>query len=208
MTMQCCFHKVLLGTIVLLLTSTNVRGQMLFNGAWTQKNQISIKVSQLFYELNVGINICPQRKNADFLYFAFGYGKPTKSNAWRKFLPEKKMPENLTKPQQVIFSNSGIDDLHGGKIGVGWNHWFNHMVGFYLQANWGFIADLSNGDDLPDDIAVLLESAESKGVFVYNTVPVEMGLTLNFWKHYLIQGGVTYMWKEIPLLTIGVGYTF
>lgn len=206
--MQYCFHKVLFAAIVLILSVTNARGQMLFSGTWTQKNQMSIRVSQLFYELNVGINLCPQRKNADFLYFAFGYGKPTKSNAWRKFLPEKKIPEILTKPQQEIFSNSGIGDLHGGIIGVGWNHWFNHMAGFYLQANWGFIADLSDGDDLPEEIAGLLETTDTKGAFIYNTVPVEMGLTLNLWKHYVIQGGVTYMWKEIPLLTIGVGYTF
>lgn len=201
-------HKVLLGTIVLALSAINVSGQMLSHDIWKQKAQMSIKVSQLFYELNVGVNICPQRKSADFIYFAFGYGKPNRKNAWRKFLPEKEMPETLTKQQQELFSKSGMDDLYGGKVGIGWNHWFNHIVGFYLQAGWGFIADLSTGDDLPDDIVSQLESSESKGTFIYNTVPVEAGLTFNLWKHYQIQGGMTYMWKEIPLLTIGVGYTF
>lgn len=201
-------HKVLLGILFLFLSATNVSGQMFSNVNWEQKNLLSLKASQLFYELNVGVNVYPQNKSADFLYFAFGYGRPTKKNAWRKFLPEKDMPETLTKQQQEIFSKSGMDDLYGGKIGIGWNHWFNHIVGFYLQAGWGFIADLSTGDDLPDEIVSKLESAESKSTFIYNTVPVEAGLTLNLWKHYNLQGGVTYMWKEIPLFTIGVGYTF
>lgn len=201
-------HKVLIGTIVLALSAINVSGQVLSSDIWEEKNQLSLKVSQLFYELNVGVNVNPQRKSADFIYFAFGYGIPTMKNAWRKFLPEKDMPETLTKQQQEIFNKSGMDDLYGGKIGIGWNHWFNHIVGFYLQAGWGFIADLSTGEDLSDDIVSKLESAESKSTFIYNTVPVEAGLTLNLWKHYNVQGGVTYMWKEIPLFTIGVGYTF
>lgn len=201
-------HKVLWGIIVLFLSATHVSGQVLSHDIWEEKTQLSLKVSQLFYELNVGVNVSPQRKTSDFLYFAFGYGRPTKKNAWRKFLPEKDMPETLTKQQQELFSKSGMDDLYGGAIGIGWNHWFNHIVGFYLQAGWGFIADLSTGDDLPDEIVSKLESAESKSTFIYNTVPVEVGLTLNLWKHYNVQGGVTYMWKEIPLFTIGVGYTF
>ncbi len=196
------------GAIVLLLFATQVSGQVLSHGVWEQKNQVSLKMSQLFYELNVGVNVCPQRKSADFVYIAFGYGKPTRKNAWRKFLPEKDMPETLTDQQREIFSKSGMNDLYSGKIGIGWNHWFNHIIGFYLQTGWGFIADLSSGDDLPDDIISKLDDAEQKGTFIYNTVPVETGLTMNLWKHCNIQGGVTYMWKEIPLLTIGVGYTF
>lgn len=201
-------HRILIGTFAVCLTVADACGQVFLRDKWEQKNLLSLKVSQLYYELNVGVNVCPQRKSADFLYFAFGYGRPTKKNAWRKFLPEKDIPETLTKQQQEIFSKSGMDDLYGGKIGIGWNHWFNHLVGFYLQAGWGFIADLSTGDDLPDDIVSKLESADSKSTFIYNTVPVEVGLTLNLWKHYNIQGGVTYMWKEIPLLTIGIGYAF
>lgn len=201
-------HRILIGMFAVCLTVADACGQVFSHEKWEQKNLLSLKVSQLYYELNVGVNACPQRKSADFLYFAFGYGRPTKKNAWRKFLPEKYMPETLTKQQQEIFSKSGMDDLHGGKIGIGWNHWFNHLVGFYLQAGWGFIANLSTGDDLPDDIVSKLESADSKSTFIYNTVPVEVGLTLNLWKHYNIQGGVTYMWKEIPLLTIGIGYAF
>lgn len=201
-------QKVELHTIVLLLFATNVSGQVFSHDVWEQKNQFSLKVSQLFYELNVGVNVCPQKKTADFLSVAFGYGRPTKKNAWRKFLPEKEMPETLTRQQREIFSKSGMDDLYSGKICIGWNHWLNHVVGFYLQAGWGFVADLSTGADLPDDIVSQLESTESKGTFIYNTVPVEVGLTLNLWKHYQIESGVTYMWKEIPLLTIGVGYAF
>ena len=26
--------------------------------------------------------------------------------------------------------------------------------------------------------------------------------------HYTLQAGVSYLWKEIPLLTVGVGYAF
>ena len=201
-------HRILIGMFAVCLTVANACGQVFSHEKWEQKNLLSLKVSQLYYELNVGVNACPQRKSADFLYFAFGYGRPTKKNAWRKFLPEMDIPETLTKQQQEIFSKSGMDDLYGGKIGIGWNHWFNHLVGFYLQAGWGFITDLSTGDDLPDDIVSKLESAESKSTFIYNTVPVEAGLTLNLWKHYNVQGGVTYMWKEIPLLTIRIGYAF
>ena len=105
-------------------------------------------------------------------------------------------------------SKSGTDDLHAGKIGVGWNHWFNHIVGFYAQTGWGFIADLSTGDDLTDAEKALLTDTKERSTFIYNTVPVELGLTLNMWTHYHVQAGVTYMWKEIPLLTVGVGYAF
>ena len=201
-------HRIIIGTLVVWLTATDAVGQVFSHDKWEQKNLFSVKVSQLYYEANVGINMRPQNISADFLYFAFGYGSPTKKNAWRKFLPERDMPEILTKEQKEIFSQSGMDDLHAGKVGIGWNHWFNHFIGFYAQAGWGFIVDLSTGDDLPEEIVNKLGNGMDKETFIYNTVPVELGLTLNVWNHYNVQAGVTYMWKEIPLLTVGVGYSF
>lgn len=190
------------------MTCACTTAQIFTHGQWEQKNLVSLKVSQLYYEANVGINIAPQKRTADFVYFAFGYGSPTKKNAWRKFIPENEIPDGLPKDLKTKLSQSSTDDLHAGKVGVGWNHWFNHIVGFYAQAGWGFIADLSTGDDLTDEEKALLKDAKERNTFIYNTVPAELGLTLNLWKRCHVQAGVTYMWKEIPLLTVGVGYSF
>ena len=183
-------------------------GQLFSHEQWKQNNLVTVKASQLYYEVNVGVNLRQQRTTADFVYVAFGYGKPTKKNAWRKFLPEISIPEGLSQEVQQQIRQSGTDDVHAGKIGLGWNHWFNHTLGIYAQAGWGFIADLSTSSNLPEDVQLLLENENGKSTFVYNTVPVEVGLTLNLWKHYHAQAGVTYMWKEIPLLTVGLGYAF
>lgn len=202
------YRRILISMMAISLATTKVCGQVFSHDAWEQKNLLSLKMSQLYYELNVGVNINPHKRSADFIYFGFGYGKPTKKNAWRKFLPEKEIPETLSKSQQEIFMNSGADDLYAGKIGIGWNHWFNHVFGLYAQTGWGFIADLSTGNDLPEDIVEKLDTDKDKSTFIYNTIPIELGLSLNLWQHYHIQAGVTYMWKEIPLLTVGIGYAF
>ena len=182
--------------------------QMFTTGSWEQTNVFSAKVSQLYYEFNVGINVAPQRHASDFLYVAFGYGSPTRKNAWRKFMPAQDIPSGLPKSLQQKLAQSDTDHLHAGKVGVGWNHWFNHAIGRYLQVGWGFSADLDTGDNLTEEEKALLSDGNNRRTFIYNTVPVELGLTLNVWKHYNVQAGVTYMWKEIPLLTIGAGYTF
>lgn len=191
-----------------VMTCSCTMAQVFTHDEWGQKNLLSLKVSQLYYEANVGINIAPQKHTADFVFFALGYGNPTKKNAWRKFIPENEIPDGLPKDLKTKLSQSSTEDLHAGKIAVGWNHWFNHVVGFYAQAGWGFIADLSTGDDLTDEEKALLTDAKERSTFLYNTVPVEVGVTLNLWRHYNVQAGITYMWKEIPLLTVGVGYTF
>ena len=191
-----------------VMTCSCTMAQVFTHDEWGQKNLLSLKVSQLYYEANVGINIAPQKRTADFVYFAFGYGNPTKKNAWRKFIPENEIPDGLPKDLKTKLSQSSTEDLHAGKVAVGWNHWFNHIIGFYVQAGWGFIADLSTGDDLTDEEKTLLTDAKERSTFLYNTVPVEVGVTLNLWRHYNVQAGITYMWKEIPLLTVGVGYTF
>lgn len=194
--------------LVAAMTCACTTAQVFTRDAWEQKNLLSLKVSQLYYEANVGINIAPHKRTADFVYFAFGYGNPTKKNAWRKFIPENEIPEGLPKELKTKLCQSSTDDLHAGKVAVGWNHWFNHIIGFYAQAGWGFIADLSTGDDLTDEEKALLTDAKERSTFIYNTVPVELGVTLNLWTHYNVQTGITYMWKDIPLLTIGVGYSF
>lgn len=191
-----------------VMTCSCTMAQVFTHDEWGQKNLLSLKVSQLYYEANVGINIAPQKRTADFVYFAFGYGNPTKKNAWRKFIPENEIPDGLPKDLKTKLSQSSTEDLHAGKVAVGWNHWFNHIIGFYVQAGWGFIADLSTGDDLTDEEKTLLTDAKERSTFLYNTVPVEVGVTLNLWRHYNVQAGITYMWKEIPLLTVGVGYSF
>ena len=190
------------------MTCVCTTAQVFTHDEWEQKNLLSLKVSQLYYEANVGINITPHRRVADFVYFAFGYGNPTKKNAWRKYIPENEIPDGLPKELKTKLSQSSTENLHAGMVAVGWNHWFNHIVGFYAQAGWGFIADLSTGDDLTDEEKALLTDAKERNTFIYNTVPMELGVTLNLWEHYNVQAGLTYMWKEIPLLTIGVGYSF
>lgn len=198
----------LLICIVAVFITLNAKAQVFANEVWEQKNLVSVKASQLYYEANIGANLFPHKRSADFVYMAFGYGRPTKKNAWRKFTPKNDIPDNLPKSLKEKMSNSGTDDLYAGKISVGWNHWFNHIVGCYVQAGWGFIADLSTGDEFSEEEKFLLADTMEKNTFIYNTVPVELGLTLNVWKHYNVQAGVTYMWKEIPLLTLGIGYTF
>ena len=201
-------HRRTVCILATVMTCACTTAQVFTHEEWEQKNQLSLKVSQLYYEANVGINITHQKRTADFVYFAFGYGCPTKKNAWRKFIPENEIPEGLPKELKTKLSQSSTDDLHAGKVAVGWNHWFNHIIGFYAGAGWGFIADLSTGDDLTDEEKALLTDAKERSTFIYNTVPVELGVTLNLWTHYNVQAGITYMWKEIPLLTVGVGYTF
>lgn len=186
----------------------STHAQVFTDDVWTQKSVVSLKVSQLYYETTIGVNLFPQKRSADFVYMAFGYGSPTKKNAWRKFMPETEILDSWPKTLKEKISDSSTDDLHAGMVSVGWNHWFNHVIGCYVQTGWGFIADLSTSDEFLDEEKALMAETKEKSTFIYNTVPVELGLTLNLWKHYTVQAGVTYMWKEIPLLTFGIGYTF
>lgn len=161
------------------------------------------KWSQLFYELNVGFSVKQDWEKADFLYFGLGVGYPVNTeNAWRKFLPQQKIPDN--EQEAELFGSMDTKDVYGGKLGMGWIHYFNHAVGMYTQLSWGFLADFGS----PDDDTSTSTDSSSKKTFIYNTVPVEVGICFNMWKHLHVQGGVTYMWKEIPLLTIGIGANF
>lgn len=162
------------------------------------------KWSQLFYEVNVGWNVSGFEKQANFIYFGLGVGYPVNTkNAWRKFLPKQQIPSN--EEEAALFGSMNTDDVYGGKIGIGWIHYFNHAIGIYTQASWGFLADFGSPSD--EDTSSVSNS-DGKKTFIYNTVPVELGLCVNCWKHLHIQCGATYMWKEIPLVTIGVGYAF
>lgn len=195
-------------TLFAIVSTVSVKAQVFTNDVWKESNCASLKMSQLYYEATIGVNLFPEKRTANFVYMAFGYGSPTKKNAWRKFMPETEILDSWPKTLKEKLSNSSTDDLHAGMISVGWNHWFNHVVGCYVQAGWGFIADLSTDDGLTEEEKTVLADAKDKSTFIYNTVPVELGLTLNLWTHYHVQAGVTYMWKEIPLFTVGVGYAF
>lgn len=196
--------------VIGLLFSVSIPSNaQMFNGDddWSKDESTLIvgKWSQLFYEINVGWNVVGNERHADFLYFGFGVGYPVNTkNAWRKFLPEQKIPDN--EEEAELFGSMNTDDVYGGKIGFGWIHYFNHAIGMYSQVSWGFLADFGTPTD--DDTSSSDTSSNSKKTFIYNTVPVEVGICLNCFKHLHLQCGATYMWKEIPLLTVGIGYAF
>lgn len=197
-----------LSLAIFLLLPASVNAQMFESDAdWDKDNEstlITAKWSQLFYEVNVGWNVSGSEEYANFLYFGIGVGYPVNTdNAWRKFLPKQKIPDN--EEEAELYGSMNTDDVYGGKIGFGWIHYFNHTIGFYTQVSWGFLADFGSPSD--EDTSTSTDSS-SKKTFIYNTAPIELGLCLNCWKHLHLQGGVTYMWKEIPLLTVGVGYNF
>lgn len=201
-------RKLILTIIIALcgLSNSTVRAQMFEASADWEDDERTIAIgkwSQLFYELNVGFNIHRDWEKADFLYFGLGVGYPVNTeNAWRKFLPQQKIPDN--EQDAEMFGSMDTKDVYGGKLGLGWIHYFNHSVGIYSQLSWGFLADFGS----PDDDTTTSTDSSSKKTFIYNTVPVEVGVCFNMWKHLHVQGGVTYMWKEIPLLTIGIGANF
>lgn len=165
---------------------------------------ITAKWSQLFYEVNIGRNARARHvedNKANFVYFAGGFGKPSQKNAWRHWLPQQETPSE--RPEAGTATILSSDDLYAGKLGIGLTHYFNHIFGIYTQASWAFIADLG----VPDE-AVSGNTEEEKKTLIYNTVPVECGVCLNFAYHFAVQGGVTYMWKQIPYITLGVGFHF
>ena len=98
--------------------------------------------------------------------------------------------------------------LHAGTIGIGWQHFFNHWIGFHMQAGWGFIADLGGGNSSESVSSSSTDEEDTKSTFIYNTVPVQAGIDFNLWNNLELQVGATYMWKEIPIITIGLGVVF
>lgn len=200
---------IVLGLFMSFLFVSNPVDAQMFEGSarWDDDDESTLivgKWSQLFYEVNVGWNVSDFEHYANFLYFGIGVGHPVNTkNAWRKFLPKQQIPSN--EEEAELFGSMNTDDVYGGKVGMGWIHYFNHSIGFYTQVSWGFLADFGSPAD--DDVSTTT-SSNTKKTFIYNTVPVELGLCINCWKHLHLQCGATYMWKEIPLVTVGVGYAF
>lgn len=199
-------------SVLSLAFSSKILAHQMFEGSadWEDNERTLVmgKWSQLYYELNVGWNISHTGSygdnQANFLYFALGVGAPVNTeNAWRKFLPQQKIPDN--EEEAELFGSMDTKDVYGGKLGLGWIHYFNHAIGMYSQLSWGFLADFGSPDDSTSTTST---DSSSKKTFIYNTVPIEVGICFNMWGHLHVQGGVTYMWKEIPLLTIGIGATF
>lgn len=200
---------IILGLFITSLFASIPANAQMFDGSarWDDDDESTLiigKWSQLFYEVNVGWNVSDFEHYANFLYFGIGVGYPVNTkNAWRKFLPKQQIPSN--EEEAELFGSMNTDDVYGGKIGIGWIHYFNHSIGFYTQVSWGFLADFGSPAD--EDVSTTT-SSKTKKTFIYNTVPVELGLCINCWKHLHLQCGATYMWKEIPLVTVGVGYAF
>jgi len=193
---------------MLLFVSNPVSAQIFEGSArWDDDDESTLimgKWSQLFYEVNVGWNLSDYERYANFLYFGIGVGYPVNTqNAWRKFLPKQQIPKD--EEEAALFGSMNTDDVYGGKVGIGWIHYFNHSFGFYTQLSWGFLADFGSP---ADEETSATTSANGKKTFIYNTVPVELGVCINCCKHLHLQCGATYMWKEIPLVTVGVGYAF
>lgn len=173
---------------------------------WDDDHRVLLmgKWSQLYYELNVGYNLSDYEYYANFLYFALGVGYPVNTdNAWRKFLPSQAIPDN--EEEAELYGSMDTDDVYGGKVGIGFIHYFNHTIGFYAQASWGFLADFSSPSEDSSDSTT---TDSEKETFIYNTVPVELGVCINVLGCLHVQGGLMYMWKEIPLLSVGVGVIF
>lgn len=196
---------ILFGWCCLLLPS---RAQMFSDDDWDDQHFLIMgKWSQLFYELNFGIT-GSKDSNADFVYFSVGYGKPNTKNAWRKFLPESKQAAPTSKDEMLNKQDDSTSGLHAGTIGIGWQHFFNHWIGFHMQAGWGFIADLGGGNSSESVSSSSTDEEDTKSTFIYNTVPVQAGIDFNLWNNLELQVGATYMWKEIPIITVGLGVVF
>lgn len=220
------------------------QGQIFSDYRWDQKTIIMGKYSPLFYELNIGVNVTPDSYSADFLYFSVGYGKPSATNEWHKYLDKKQSGDAPSQPSQPSQPSgpsgqsgpsgpssgggnpsSGGDiptqpsapsaptgsmsDLHGGQLSIGWQHYFNHSFGFHLQAGWGFVADFGS-DEAPQPTSTSSNNSkdEVKSMYIYNGVPVQAGIDLSLWENLIIGVGATYMWKDLPVVTVGIGITF
>lgn len=174
---------------------------------WDSKNIVALKASELYVEANIGVKVSKSNERADFLYICLGYGKPSRTNTWTRFLPSVPTTEDMSPSELEALRSLNTNSVHAGMIGLGWNHWFNHTFGCYASVGWGFMADFSSD---PESIRLLMAKAgkQDKSLFIYNTAPVEAGITLNVLKQWTLSGGVTYMWKEVPTFTLGIGYIF
>lgn len=209
-------HFVMMVFALLGLTALPAKAQLFYEAAFfsdddwdNQHTFVMGKWSQLFYELNIGIT-GSRDEYADFVYFSVGYGKPTTKNAWRKFLPKSQQAAPTSKEEMKAKIDDTTSGLHAGTIGIGWKHYFTHWIGFHVQAGWGFIADLGGGNSsaTSTNTDAMEEEDDSKSTFIYNSVPVQAGVDFCFLNNLLLSAGVSYMWKEIPIITLGLGLAF
>jgi hypothetical protein len=168
-----------------------------------KRNLWSLHISQLYTGVTVGI---APLKDKTYLSLGVAYGKPTRKNAWRKFIPQFAVTDDMSDDAKEVLQNMSTKDLHAGMISVGVCREMVHRVSLYGQVGWGFVVDLSAATE--EEKEALDSDNSGKNIFIYNTVPVELGVNVDVWKGWSIQGGITYLWKEIPLLTLGVGYVF
>lgn len=199
--------KDLIISFILCLSIYHVDAQVFSCDTWRDQHKFVMgKWSQLFYEIDLGITNS-KSKTANFIYLSLGYGKPTTSNAWRKFLPNSKRTAPASKDEMLQRSNSSTSGLHAGTVGLGYKYYFNHVIGFHVQAGWAFIADFGSRDE-DESLSSNDESEGEQSTFLYNSVPIQLGIDFNLWKHLEVQVGATYMWKEIPIITVGLGVAF
>lgn len=166
---------------------------------------LTLRHNQLFTQLGLGINMTRSR-HPGYLYIAAGYGKPNERGAWRKFIPPFDPPQGFTNEQLQILAGKGYRGLHALTYAIGWNQYLGRCISTYCQVGWATVIDLSSP---PAEIDLSnLENGTEKKTLLYNTIPIEAGLSVDVWKGLTLQGGLTYYWKEIPLLTGGIAYAF
>lgn len=168
-----------------------------------KRNLWSLRVSQLYTGVTVGI---APFKEKTYLSLGVAYGKPTRKNAWRKFIPQFTITDDMSDDAKEVLQKMSTRDLHAGMISVGVCREVMRRVSLYGRVGWGFVVDLSAATE--EEKETLDSDNSGKNIFIYNTVPVEIGVSVNVWDGWSVQGGITYLWKEIPLLTLGVGYIF
>ena len=207
-----CFFVLTLTVAMSFCGMQTSAATMFSDDDWTEQRTLLMgKWSQLFYEVNVGINVSPRtyKTSADFIYFSLGYGKPNTSNAWRYFLPDSKQqaPDSQEEHQQMV--DDSTNGLHAATVGIGWQHFFTHWIGFHMQAGYGTILDLGGGNaSTTSSSSSSSQETDTKSTFIYHSAPVQAGLDFCFWNQLEVQVGATYMWKEIPIITLGLGITF
>lgn len=176
------------------------------NEIWGEGMMITGKWSQLFYEANIGFSL-DNGFGDDYIYMSMGYGKPTTKNAWRKFLPNSGQAAPGSKDEMMNMKDENTHGLHAGTIGIGWQHFFGDIIGFHVQAGWGFILNLS--DNAPSiDTHSSIDNGNGLKTYIYNTLPIQAGFDIRLWDTFNLQVGSLYMWKEIPIICLGFGVAF
>lgn len=133
-------------------------------------------------------------------------GQPTQPSQ-----PEQ--PTQPSQPEQPTGQEPSMDGIHAGTVGIGWHHFFNHVIGAHVQVGWGWVADFSgSGHTSNQDTTNMSDfqtpSDDGPKTFIYNTAPIQIGIEVCLWEQLVIQAGITYMWKNTPVVTVGAGFAF